>query len=146
MATSLISLIWSYRKTKLRRISSIISSLRKSQHYDTEKTDVITKISYTVHTAGIDSFSMYRHLTRPVDGIPKANTETRFKAFRLIHKPHREKIFDTSNLENWMMLNITDFSCFCDSFSHSPDSDWLLTADQHLPPHHPPQHYLLLPN
>ena len=44
------------------------------------------------------------------------------------------------------MLNITDFSCFCDSVSHSPDSDWLLTADQHLPPHHPTQHYLLLPN
>ena len=34
------------------------------------KTHLITKIRNTVHTAGINSFSMYRHLTRPFDGIP----------------------------------------------------------------------------
>ena len=39
---------------------------------------MITKISSTVHTAGINSFSMYEHFTQPFDGIPKQNTVTRF--------------------------------------------------------------------
>ena len=34
-------------------------------------TDVITKIKNTFHTAGINSSSMYRDLTQPVDGIPE---------------------------------------------------------------------------
>ena len=52
---------------------------------DEKKTDVIMKINDTVHTAGIFSFSMYRHLTQPFDGTPKTNAETRFKAFCLIN-------------------------------------------------------------
>ena len=48
------------------------------------KTVVITKIRNTVHTAGIDSFSMYRHLTQLSDGIPKQTQRQDFKAFRLI--------------------------------------------------------------
>ena len=41
--------------------------LQKSgEHLKSEKTVVITKIRNTVHTAGIISFSMYRHLTQPL--------------------------------------------------------------------------------
>ena len=36
MATSFISLVWSFKMTRLRRISSIIDSLKKSQHHDTQ--------------------------------------------------------------------------------------------------------------
>merc|ERR1719264_312455 len=36
MATSLISLVWSFKMTRLRRISSIISSLKKSQDHNTQ--------------------------------------------------------------------------------------------------------------
>ena len=46
-------------------------------------TDVITKIKNTFHTAGINSFSMYRYLTQPVDGIPKHTQRHNFKAIRL---------------------------------------------------------------
>ena len=42
---------------------------------------MITKIIDTVHTVGIDSFSMYEHFTRPSDGIPKQNAETRLESF-----------------------------------------------------------------
>ena len=44
-------------------------------------TFVIKKIRNTVHTAGIYSFSMYRLLTRPFDGIPKQTQRQDFKAF-----------------------------------------------------------------
>ena len=59
-------------------------------------TDVI-KITNTFHTVGINSFSMYRHLTQLVDGIPKQTQRHDFKAFRLF-KPHQDEIIP-SNLE-----------------------------------------------
>lgn len=43
-------------------------------------TDVITKIKNTFHTAGINSFSMYRYLTQPVDGIPRHTQKTRYQS------------------------------------------------------------------
>ena len=41
-------------------------------------TDVIMKIIDTVHTAGINSFSMYEHFTLhdPLMVLPKQNTKT----------------------------------------------------------------------
>ena len=47
-------------------------------------TDVITKIKNTFHTAGINSFSMYRYLTQPVDGIPKHTQRHDFKSLSFI--------------------------------------------------------------
>ena len=46
-------------------------------------TDLINKVINTFHTDGINSFSMYRYLTQPVDGIPKHTQRHDFKAFRL---------------------------------------------------------------
>ena len=43
-----------------------------------KKTPMITKIIDTVHTVGIDSFSMYEHFTRPSDGIPKYESNVCF--------------------------------------------------------------------
>ena len=45
---------------------------------------MIARIHFTIHTAGINSFSMYRYLTQPVGGIPRTHAETRYQSLSFI--------------------------------------------------------------
>ena len=70
-------------------------------------TDVITKIKNTFHTAGINSFSMYRYLTQPVDGIPEHTQKTRYQDLSFIFQNLIRKISLTKQIcKNFWMLNI----------------------------------------
>ena len=58
---------------------------------------MIARIHFTIHTVGINSFSMYRYSTQPVDGIPKTNAETRYQSLSFIQN---------LNLVSIVLLNI----------------------------------------
>ena len=76
---------------------------------------MITKIRNTVHTAGIISFSMYRHLTQPSGGIPK-QTKGQDSKFSL-NTPHQELSLKQANLEKLDDVKFYHrffFSCFSD--------------------------------
>ena len=110
--------------------------------------DMIIKIRFTVHTAGIYSFSMYRHLTQPVDGIPKAN-RTRFQSLSFILtylNLLRKNLYQAKSgkLNDVKVHRL--FSCFPTIPFLPLDLDQLLILNQHLPPHHQPKHRLLTLN
>ena len=64
-----------------KNVCKDIVQLLESNVSALQNTDVITKIKNTFHTAGINSFSMYRYLTQPVDGIPR-HTQKTFRKIR----------------------------------------------------------------
>ena len=68
---------------------------------------MITKIKNTFDTAGINSFSMYRYLTQPVDGIPEHTQKTRYQDLSFIFQNLIRKISLTKQIcKNFWMLNI----------------------------------------
>ena len=117
-------------------------------HIDTALThfkcsDVITKIKNTFHTAGINSFSMYRYLTQPVDGIPGHTQKTRYQSLSF-NNLIRKNIIAPSKSAIFMDVNtVTNFSCYLGTFfTHSLDLDRLLTVEyQHLLPRSSAQRY-----
>ena len=83
-----------------------------------KETPVITKIIYTVHTVGIDSFSMYEHFTRPFDGIPEQNAETRLESFsfnnllsnNLMTQAKSGKLDDVNIITDYFVVSDNSFS------------------------------------
>jgi len=129
-------------KRRLSGNTTITTDEIKMDSVDAVNTDVITKIKNTFHTAGINSFSMYRYLTQPVDGIP-GRTKTRYQSLSF-NNLIRKNIIEPSKSANVMDVNsVTNFSCYLGTFfTHSLDLDRLLTVEyQHLLPRSSAQRY-----
>ena len=81
---------------------------------------MITKIIDTVHTVGIDSFSMYENFTRPSDGFPKQTKRQDFVfnqssisehvmgnaifAFGILTDKTKEERFLTHDSKSWVNI------------------------------------------
>ena len=120
---------------RARRRLSPLFRYNKVENFDS--IILITRINFTIHTVGINSFSMYRYSTQARRWFPKTNADKISKPFVYFHKPHQENITKPSkSAKIRMMLIIMQqiLDVLGNSFTSSFDSDRLLTEYQHLPP------------